>query len=120
MRGAGEHPPCSWWDEPASNIPHQGRPAFCHPLLSLLERQKQQHLRDTSTERTLCDPMDCSPPGSSVSRQESRSGLPCSPPGMEPRSLRSPALAGGFFATSTTWEAGDSLRQGPKRKSAPA
>ena len=31
-----------------------------------------------------CDPMDCSPPGSSVlgfSRQEYRSGLPCPPPG---------------------------------------
>ena len=26
-------------------------------------------------------------------------------PGMEPMSLMSPALAGGFFTTSTTWEA---------------
>ena len=26
-------------------------------------------------------------------------------PGMEPESLMSPALAGGFFTTSTTWEA---------------
>ena len=58
---------------------------------------------------TLCDPMDCSLPGSSVpeiSRQEYWSGLPCpSPgdlpdPGMEPTS---PALAGGFF--TATWEA---------------
>ena len=63
---------------------------------------------------TLCDPMDGSPPGSSVhgfSRQEYWSGLPCpSPgdfpnPGIEPVSLRSPALAGGFFTTSATWEA---------------
>ena len=47
---------------------------------------------------TLCDPMDCSPPGSSVhgfSRQEYWSGLPCPSPGnlsdsgIEPRS---PAL----------------------------
>ena len=76
MRGAGEHPPCSWRDEPASNIRHQGRPAFGHPL-----RREQQHLRDASTERTLRKPMDCSPPGSSVSGQESRSGLPCFPPG---------------------------------------
>jgi len=33
---------------------------------------------------TLCGPMDCSPPGSSVhgfSRQKYRSGLPCPPPG---------------------------------------
>ena len=54
---------------------------------------------------TLCDPMDFSPPGSSVhgiSRQEYWSGLPFpSPgdlpdPGIEPVS---PALAGGFFTT---------------------
>ena len=40
------------------------------------------------------------------SRQESWSGLPCPPsgalpnPGIKPRSLRSPALAGRFFTTS--------------------
>ena len=45
------------------------------------------------------------------SRQEYWSGLPCPPPrdlpdpGIEPPSLRTPALAGGFFTTSTTWEA---------------
>ena len=45
------------------------------------------------------------------SRQEYWSGLPCPPPGdrldpeIEPMSLMSPALAGGFFTTSTTWEA---------------
>ena len=45
------------------------------------------------------------------SRQEYWSGLPCPPPadlpdpGIEPVSLMSPALAGGFFTTSTTWEA---------------
>ena len=43
------------------------------------------------------------------SRQEYWSGLPFpSPgdlpdPGMEPTSLTSPALAGGFFTTSATW-----------------
>ena len=46
------------------------------------------------------------------SRQEYWSGLPCPPPwdlpdpGIEPTSLKSPALAGGFFTTSATWEAG--------------
>ena len=41
------------------------------------------------------------------SRQEHWNGLPCSPPGdlpdpgIEPTSLMSPALAGGFFTTST-------------------
>ena len=45
------------------------------------------------------------------SRQEYKSGLPCPPPGdlpnpgIEPTSLKSPALAGGLFTTSTTWEA---------------
>ena len=61
----------------------------------------------------LCDPMDCGPPGSSVhgsSRQGDWSGLSCPPPGglpdsgTEPVSLRSPALAGGFFTTSAVWE----------------
>ena len=43
------------------------------------------------------------------SRQESWSGLPCPPPGdlpdleLEPGSLASPVLAGGFFTTSATW-----------------
>ena len=45
------------------------------------------------------------------SRQEYCSGLLClSPgdlpnPGIEPKSLISPALAGGFFTTSVTWGA---------------
>ena len=45
------------------------------------------------------------------SRQEYWSGLPFPSPrglpdlGMEPKSLTSPALAGWFFTTSTTWEA---------------
>ena len=45
------------------------------------------------------------------SRQEYWSGLPCPPPGELPNpgiellSLMSPALAGGFLTTSTTWEA---------------
>ena len=57
---------------------------------------------------TLYDPMNCSPPGSSVhefSRQEYWTGLPLpspgdlSDPGMEPTSLVSPALAGEFFSS---------------------
>ena len=45
------------------------------------------------------------------SRQENWSGLPCCPPGdlpdpgIEPASLMSAVLAGGFFTASTTWEA---------------
>ena len=58
---------------------------------------------------TLRDPMDCSPPSSSVyigfSRQEYWSGLPfptprnLPDPGIKPASLASPALTGGFFTT---------------------
>ena len=50
------------------------------------------------------------------SRQEYWSGLPFPPPGdlpnpgIESASLMSPALAGGFFTTSTTWKAQTSLK----------
>ena len=60
----------------------------------------------------LCDSMDYSQPESTgFSRQEYWSGLPCPPPrdipdpGIEPAFPMSPALAGGFFTTSATWEA---------------
>ena len=62
---------------------------------------------------TLCNPTDCSSPGSSVHgifQQEYWSGLPFPPSGnlpesgVEPVSLTSPALAGRFFTTSVTWE----------------
>ena len=62
----------------------------------------------------LCNPVDCSPPGSSVQgffRQEHWSGLPCPPSGdlynpwIKPTFLMSPALKRGFFTTSATWEA---------------
>ena len=62
---------------------------------------------------TLCNPLDCSPPSSSVhgiSRQAYWSRLPCSPPGdvpnpgIKPVSPMSSALAGGFFTISATWE----------------
>ena len=45
------------------------------------------------------------------SREQYGMGLPCAPsgdfpdPGIEPASLASPALAGGFFTTSATWKA---------------
>ena len=58
--------------------------------------------------------MDCSPPGSSVhgipqARTLERVAVPSSGdlagPGIEPTALGSPALAGGFFTASGTWEA---------------
>ena len=63
---------------------------------------------------TLCDPMDCSLTGSSVhgilqARTLEWDTMPSSRGssnlGIEPASLASPALAGGFFTTSAPWEA---------------
>ena len=62
---------------------------------------------------SLCDPVDCSLPRSSVLGilQARILELLCPPPGdppdpgIEPACLMSPALAGRFFTTSATWEA---------------
>ena len=64
---------------------------------------------------TLCDRLDCSPPGSSVQefpRQEYWAGLsfPTARGLLNPRNESpSPALADRFLTTSTTWEAAGSL-----------
>ena len=56
----------------------------------------------------LCNPMDCSPPGSSVHgilQARTLEWLPFPPPGDRPNpgiEPTSPALAGGFFTTSAT------------------
>ena len=63
---------------------------------------------------TPCSPMDCSPPAplsTEFFRQEYWSGLPFPTPGTLPNPgiklefHTSPAFAGMFFTTSTTWEA---------------
>ena len=62
---------------------------------------------------TLCNPMDYSPPGTSVhgilqARILEWVAMPSSGdlsnPGIEPTSLLSPALTGRFFTTGATWE----------------
>ena len=62
---------------------------------------------------TLCDPLDCSPPGSSVHgifQQKCWSGLPfpalgdLTDPGVEPASIVSPTLGGRFLTTYGTLE----------------
>ena len=62
----------------------------------------------------LCNPVDCSLPGSSVqgfSRREHWSGWAFPSPGdlpdpeIEPTFLMSPALASGFFTTGAIWKA---------------
>ena len=70
---------------------------------------------------TLCKPMDWGLPGSSIHGTLQARILewgampscrgPCWPR-IKPASLMSPALAGGFFTTSTTWEAPVSLCTG--------
>ena len=73
------------------------------------------HIPDKSLQLwpTLCDPMDCSPPGSSVHGILQTRILECivmtsskgsSQPRIESMSLTSPALVSQFFTTSTTWE----------------
>ena len=72
------------------------------------------HAKSLQSCATLCNPVDCSPPGSSVhgilqARYWSR-GL-CPPlvalpdPRVEPASLMSPALGGRLFTARATWEA---------------
>ena len=75
--------------------------------LTCLCDQLLSHVRLFAFPRTI----DCkAPPPKEFSRQEYWSGLPCPPPGnlsdpgIEPISFMSPALAGRFFTTSTTWE----------------
>ena len=60
----------------------------------------------SQSRQTLCDPMDCGPPGSSVREIFQAEILEwvaifysrdLPDPGLEPRSLASPALAGRFF-----------------------
>ena len=57
------------------------------------------------------------PPSMGFSRQEYWSGLPFLPPGdlpdpgIEPMSLASPTLAGGFFTTSIIWEDGTGVTE---------
>ena len=64
------------------------------------------HLFETPWTIALQVPMSIE-----FSRREYWSGLPFPAPGnlpnpgIEPMSLASPAVAGGFFTTSTTWEA---------------
>ena len=70
------------------------------------------HAKSLQSCPTLCDPMDCSPPGSSEGILQARilewAAMPSSRwrsnPGIEPVSRTSLALAGRFFTTSVTWQ----------------
>ena len=71
------------------------------------------HVKLLQSCPTLCNPMNCSPPGSSVHEIFQERIWEWDPwplpgdlpnPGTEPMSLTSPALAGGFYIRSTIWE----------------
>ena len=72
---------------------------------------------DFATQQTIAlqAPLSFSNPQNGIFRQEYWSGSPCPPPGdhlhpgMESMPLVSPALVGGFFTTSATWETHISL-----------
>ena len=86
-----------------------------YPRASLPENQLQEPLVSVCAQSlqscpTLCHPMDCSPPGSSVhgilqARILEQVAFPppgdLPDPGIKPMSLVSPALAGGFFTIET-------------------
>ena len=95
---------------PATSLAPGGQ-RFVHPALQgvgLPRGRLLSCLRLCATPQTVALQ---APLSMGFSRQEYWSGLPfptpgdLSNPGIKPTSLTSPALAGGFFTTSTTWEA---------------
>ena len=88
-------------------VKYHSSKASCESLLILCVRAKLLQLC-----LTLCDPIGYSPPASSVhgvlqARILERVTMLSSrgSPGIEPKTLMFPALAGGFFTTSATWKA---------------
>ena len=90
------------------------RPWDCKRALYDLVTDECMHAKLLQSCLTLCDPMDPSPPGSSVHgilQARILEWVACPPlgdlpnPGTEPVYLMSPALTGEFYATSATWEA---------------
>ena len=82
--------------------------------LALFVKEKKVKVKSLSRVQHFVTPWTVAhqaPPSMGFSRQEYWNGLPFpSPghlpdPGIKPTSLTSPALAGGFFITSTTSEA---------------
>ena len=97
------------------HLSHQGSPphlfnSYFQGMTFLLDGLEiYMQAKSIQSCATLCDPMDCSPPGPlfvGFSRHEYWRGLPLPPPadlpnpGIKPVSLMSPALAAGFFTTA--------------------
>ena len=88
-------------------------------VLKMLLCAVLSHLSHVRLFETLWTIAHEAPLSMRFSRKEYWSGLPCPPPrdlpnpGIKPASLMSPALAGGFFTTSTTQEAQDAAHSSP-------
>ena len=118
---------CPWWLVMFSIFSHICHPFICFLTVSiqvLCPFSKRLFIylllscmccaKSLQSCPSLCNPMDCSLPGLAVHgiiQARILQWVARIPPGdhpdpvFEPTSLRSPALAGRFFTTSTTWEA---------------
>ena len=94
------------WDSPCKN-----NGVGCHFLLQCMKVKCESDVAQSCP--ILCDPVDCSLPGSSVHGILQARILESLPfpipgdlphPGIEPMSVTSPALTSGFFPTIATWE----------------
>ena len=100
--------------EHCSGLPRPPLEGLPHPCLMRLPALAERVLTtDTTWEARNFEWCECYRSLSmGFLRQESCSGLSCPPPGdlpdpgINPVSLVSPPLAGGFFTTSATWEIG--------------
>ena len=93
-----------WW---------AGKPGTQQSIKSQRVRQLSMSAKLLQSCLTLCGPMDCSLPSSSVHgilRARILEWVACPPPGhlpkpgIKPMFLTYPAFAGRFFTTSATWE----------------
>ena len=95
----------------SARLASQFSSSLCPVPTSLIHSVCAQLLRCIQLIVTLWTVAHQAPLPMGFSRQEYWSGLPCPPPGdllnpgIKPTSLTSPALTGGFFTTSATWEA---------------
>ena len=86
-------------------------PSFLSSLCSKASVCMLRRFRRVRLFVTLWTAAHQAPLSMGFSRQEYSCGFPClssgdlPDPGIESASLKSPVLAGGFFTTSTTWEA---------------
>ena len=96
----------------ASKLWHHLAPSMSTLMATKFSHSLCMHAKPLQSHLTPSDTVACKAPLSmGFSRQEYWSGLSCPPSGdlpnkgIEPESFMSPALAGGFFTTSATWEA---------------